>query len=86
MAAVSPRRAEGGAQAAYIVVPAASAVLKQAGVTLAEAATLPMNGLTALYALDLVALSAGQALCISGSAGQLARYVVALAKQRGCAW
>ena len=48
MAAVSPRRPEGGAQQELLVVPAASVVPIPDGVTLIEAATLPMNGLTAM--------------------------------------
>jgi len=51
MAVVSPRRPDGGAQAQYIVVPAASVVPIPEGSSLTEAATLPMNGLTALRAL-----------------------------------
>jgi hypothetical protein len=59
MAAVMPVRPEGGAQAQHIVVPAASVVPIPEGVSLAGAATLPMNGLTALRALELAALEKG---------------------------
>ncbi len=83
MAAVMPRRPEGGAQARHIVVPAASAVAIPAGVSLAEAATLPMNGLTALRALDLAGLKSGQCLAVSGGAGLLAYYAIVLAKRQG---
>lgn len=83
MAAVSPRRPDGGAQAQYIVVPAASVVPIPEGVSIAEAATLPMNGLTALRALDLAALGEGQTLAVSGGAGLLAHYAIAAAKRRG---
>lgn len=83
MAAVSPIRAEGGAQAAYIVIPAASAVRKPANVTLVEAATIPMNGLTALYALDLTGLSEGQTLAVTGGAGWLAYQMIVIAKRHG---
>ena len=41
-----------------------------------------MNGLTARLALDLITLSAGQTLAVSGGAGLLAHYMIALAKQR----
>ncbi|MEJ0006769.1 MAG: hypothetical protein WDM77_10510 [Steroidobacteraceae bacterium] len=57
MAAVMPRRPEGGAQAQHIVVPAASVVPIPQGASLAQASTLPMNGLTALRALELAALA-----------------------------
>ena len=54
MAAVSPRRPEGGAQQELLVVPAASVVPIPDGATLPEAATLPMNGLTARRGLELL--------------------------------
>jgi NADPH:quinone reductase-like Zn-dependent oxidoreductase len=83
MAAVSPRRPEGGAQAESIVVPAASVVPIPDGASLQQAATLPMNGLTALLGLELIGLTAGQTLAVSGGAGLLASYVIALANERG---
>jgi len=83
MAAVMPRRPEGGAQAEHIVVPAASVVPIPAGASLAQAATLPMNGLTALRALELAALGKGQFLAVSGGAGLLAHYAISIAKRKG---
>ena len=64
------------------MVPAASVVPIPNGATLAQASTLPMNGLTARLALDLIKLSAGQTLAVSGGAGLLAHYMIVLAKQR----
>ncbi|WP_331271884.1 quinone oxidoreductase family protein [Motilibacter aurantiacus] len=52
MAVVSPRRPQGGAQAELVVVPEESAVPVPAGLSDVEAATVPMNGLTARLALD----------------------------------
>lgn len=83
MAAVSPVRAEGGAQATYVVLPAASVTAIPAGVSLAQAATLPMNGLTALLALELAALARGQTLAVTGGAGWLAYCTIVLAKRQG---
>ncbi|HEY5189247.1 MAG TPA: NADP-dependent oxidoreductase [Solirubrobacteraceae bacterium] len=83
MAAVMPRRPEGGAQAELLVVPAASVVAIPARASLQEAATLPMNGLTALRGLELLGLSEGQTLLVSGGAGLLASYVIPLAKEQG---
>src|SRR3954468_14911367 len=83
MAVVTPRRPEGGAQIELLVVPAASVVPIPSGATLAQASTLPMNGLTAQLALDLIKLSPGQTLAVSGGAGLLAHYMIVLAKQRG---
>jgi NADPH2:quinone reductase len=83
MTAVAPLRPEGGAQAAHIIAPAASVVPIPRGVSLIEASTLPMNGLTALYALELAGLSRGQTLAVSGGAGLLAHYTIAAAKHQG---
>ena len=83
MAVTIPRRSDGGAQAQHIVVPAASVAPIPANATLSEASTLPMNGLTALLALELAGLEAGQTLAISGGAGLLAHYAIALAKRQG---
>jgi NADPH:quinone reductase-like Zn-dependent oxidoreductase len=83
MAAVSPRRPDGGAQSQYIVVPAASVVPIPDGVSVAEASTLPMNGLTALGALSLASLKKGQTFAVSGGAGLLAHYAIAAAKRQG---
>ena len=66
MAAVMARRPEGGAQAQTIVVSAASVVPIPANATLAEACTLPMNGLTALLALKIAALEKGQVFAVTG--------------------
>jgi NADPH:quinone reductase-like Zn-dependent oxidoreductase len=83
MAAVSPRRPEGGAQVELLVVPAASVVAIPNGVTLQQAATLPMNGLTAKLGLELLGLGAGQTLGVTGGTGLLGSYVIALAKDVG---
>ena len=82
MAAVNPRRAKGGAQAALLVVPAASVVPIPDGATLEQAATLPMNGLTAMRGLEMLGLSAGETLAVSGGAGLLGSYVIGLARER----
>lgn len=83
MAAVSPRRPEGGAQAERLIAPAASVVPIPDGASLQQAATLPMNGLTAMRGLELLGLDAGETLAVSGGAGLLASYVIPLARERG---
>jgi NADPH:quinone reductase-like Zn-dependent oxidoreductase len=83
MGAVTPRRPEGGAQAELVLAPAASVVGMPQGASFAQASTLPMNGLTAELGLDMLNLAAGQSLAVSGGAGLLASYVIALAKARG---
>ncbi|MGH2859133.1 MAG: quinone oxidoreductase family protein [Solirubrobacteraceae bacterium] len=83
MAAVSPRRPEGGAQAQLLVVPEASVVPVPDGADLHEAATLPMNGLTALRGLEMLGLDRGETLAVAGGAGLLGSYVIGLARERG---
>jgi len=83
MAAVSPRRPEGGAQQELLVVPAASVVPIPDGATLSEAATLPMNGLTALRGLEMLGLAEGKTLAVTGGGGLLGSYVIPLAKEQG---
>lgn len=72
-----------GAQAELVVVPAASAAPAPAGHPLAEAATLPMNGLTARQALDLLGLAPGATLAVTGAAGAVGGYAVQLAVLTG---
>ena len=66
-----------------IVLPVDSVVRVPAGATLIEAATLPMNGLTARQSLDQLALRPGQTLAVTGAAGCYGGYVVQLAKADG---
>jgi NADPH:quinone reductase-like Zn-dependent oxidoreductase len=72
-----------GAQAEYVVVPASSVARVPDGVSLAAAATLPMNGLTARLALDKLALQPGQTLAVTGAAGAVGGYVMELAASVG---
>jgi NADPH:quinone reductase-like Zn-dependent oxidoreductase len=83
MAAVSPRRPDGGAQAEVLVVPAASVVPIPDGATLEQAATLPMNGLTAMLGLEQLGVAGGDTLAVSGGAGLLGSYVIGIARGRG---
>jgi NADPH:quinone reductase-like Zn-dependent oxidoreductase len=72
-----------GAYREQIVLDARSVVRAPAGKTHAEAATLPMNGLTARQSLDLLALSSGQVIAVTGAAGAYGGYVIQLAKAEG---
>jgi len=83
MAVTTPRRADGGAQSELLVVPAASVAPIPAGATIEQAATLPMNGLTAFRGLELLGLDAGATLLVTGGAGLLASYVIPIAKRQG---
>jgi NADPH2:quinone reductase len=72
-----------GAYREQIVLDARSVVGAPAGKTHAEAATLAMNGLTARLSLDLLKLSPGQVLAVTGAAGAYGGYVIQLAKAGG---
>lgn len=82
MAMVVPHGTHGGYRES-IVLAADAVAAAPAGVSHAEAATLPMNGLTARLSLDQLALSPGQTLAVTGAAGCYGGYVVQLAKADG---
>ena len=82
MAVVVPKGSH-GAYREQIALDARSVVRVPAGRSHPAAATLPMNGLTARQSLDLLKLSAGQALAVTGAAGAYGGYVIQLAKAEG---
>jgi NADPH:quinone reductase-like Zn-dependent oxidoreductase len=82
MAIVVPK-ASHGAYREQIVLDAHSVVRAPANTSHFEAATLPMNGLTARLSLDLLKLSPGQVLAVTGAAGAYGGYVIQLAKTEG---
>jgi NADPH:quinone reductase len=83
MAAVSPSRPGGGAQAEYVIVGADQLARVPDGWSLIEAATLPMNGLTVRAALDLLALPPGATLAVTGSAGIVGQFAIQLGRHEG---
>jgi NADPH:quinone reductase-like Zn-dependent oxidoreductase len=72
-----------GAYAEQVVVPAESVVRAPHGASDIQAASLPMNGLTARLALDTLDLEPGQTVAITGAAGAVGGYAVQLAKADG---
>ena len=82
MAIVVPKGSR-GAYSEQIVVPAGSVARVPAGSSDVEASTLPMNGLTARLALDVLGLQTGQTLAVTGAAGAFGGYMVQLAKAEG---
>jgi NADPH:quinone reductase len=82
MAIVVPRGSH-GAYSEYVVVPAESVARVPAGASYAEAATLPMNGLTTRLALNLLDQQPGDALAVTGAAGAVGGYAVQLGKAEG---
>ena len=79
MAIVVPKGSH-GAYREQIVLDARSVVRAPAGTTHVEACTLPMNGLTARLSLDLLGLSRGQTIAVTGAAGAYGGYLVQLSR------
>jgi NADPH:quinone reductase len=82
MGIVVPQGQHGGYRQ-DLVLPAKSITRVPSGATYEQAATLPMNGLTAQQTLDVLALRPGQVLAVTGAAGAFGGYVVQLAKEDG---
>ncbi|MFJ1972920.1 NADP-dependent oxidoreductase [Streptomyces sp. NPDC087903] len=72
-----------GTHAEYVVVDSDAVAKAPTTVDAVHAATLPLNALTAVQALDLLELTPGQSLLVTGAAGAVGAYAVQLAAQRG---
>ncbi|MFF5147620.1 NADP-dependent oxidoreductase [Streptomyces sp. NPDC013157] len=72
-----------GTHAEYVVVPAGAVAEAPTTMDSAHAAALPLNTLTALQALDLLELTEGQSVLVTGAAGAVGAYAVQLAARRG---
>ena len=72
-----------GAYRESIVLSNNSVVRAPEGFSHSEAATLPMNGLTARQSLDQLALRSGQTIAVTGAAGAYGGYVIQIAKHEG---
>jgi NADPH:quinone reductase-like Zn-dependent oxidoreductase len=83
MGAVDPRRPLGGAHAQLLAVSARSVVPIDSSVDMAEAATLPMNGLTALLCLRVLNVQPGGSVLVTGGSGCVGAYVIQLASHFG---
>jgi len=83
MAMALPLSEHGGAYVEHLVGPWESMAPIPDGSDLEHAATLPMNGLTAVQCLELLHLAPGSTLAVTGAAGTLGDYVVRLAKHAG---
>ncbi len=82
MAMVVPKGSHGGYRE-QIVLDQRAVVAAPSWSRHIEACTLPMNGLTAQLSLDLLELTAGQTLAVTGAAGAYGGYVIQLAKAAG---
>jgi NADPH:quinone reductase-like Zn-dependent oxidoreductase len=72
-----------GAAAEYVIVPAADAAPVPDGVDLLDAATVPLNSLTADQLLARLGPAQGRRLLVTGAAGGVGGYAVALAALAG---
>ncbi|WP_260478130.1 NADP-dependent oxidoreductase [Nonomuraea sp. WAC 01424] len=71
------------AQAEYVVLDASAVARAPRNVSAAQAATLPLNGLTAWQALDRAGVGPGGTLLVTGAAGAVGGYLVELAAEHG---
>ncbi|GAA1197511.1 NADPH:quinone reductase-like Zn-dependent oxidoreductase [Kitasatospora gansuensis] len=72
-----------GTHAEYVVLAATAVAPVPAGVPDTVAGALPLNGLTALQAVEATGLTRGQTLLVTGAAGNLGGLVVQLAVAQG---
>jgi NADPH:quinone reductase-like Zn-dependent oxidoreductase len=74
-----------GAAAEYVIVPAADAAPVPDGIDLLDAATVPLNSLTADQLLARLGPARGRRMLVTGAAGGVGGYAVALAVLAGWA-
>jgi NADPH2:quinone reductase len=72
-----------GANAEYVVLDESAIARAPTSVSATEAATLPLNGLTADRALGLGDLQPGQSVLVTGAAGGVGGFILELAALRG---
>ncbi len=72
-----------GTYAEYVSAPASTVARKPESVGFAEAAALPMPGLTAMDLVDAVELKEGETALIVGATGGVGSYAIQLAARRG---
>jgi|KBSSwiStaDraftv2_1062776.scaffolds.fasta_scaffold01307_5 NADPH:quinone reductase-like Zn-dependent oxidoreductase len=83
MGMVIPMDPSGGSYAEYVALDPRQVTRTPAGFSLVEAATIPMNGLTARLALDLLALPSGTWVAVTGAAGAVGGFAIEIAKADG---
>ncbi len=72
-----------GTYAEQVVLPAADVAVVPDGLDLVEAATVPLNALTAAQLVDILGDGEGRTLLVTGAAGAVGGYVVPFAIERG---
>ena len=73
----------GGAWAQKVAVPTRTLAELPDGVSFAQAATLPVAGITALRALEICGYLAGKRVLVTGASGGVGRFAVQLAARAG---
>jgi len=73
----------GGAWAQKVAVPTQNLAALPGGVTFAQAATLPVAGVTALRALEIAGFVLGKRVLVTGASGGVGRFAIALAASAG---
>ncbi|MDP9410901.1 MAG: NADP-dependent oxidoreductase [Actinomycetota bacterium] len=73
----------GGTYAEYVSAPATIVAKKPTSIGFAEAAALPMPGLTAMDLVDAVDPKDGESVLIVGATGGVGSYAIQLASRRG---
>jgi NADPH:quinone reductase-like Zn-dependent oxidoreductase len=76
---------DAGAWAEWLAVPTAALGVLPAGVSFAQAATLPIAGLTALYALERGGPLLGRSVLVTGASGGVGQFACQLARHGGAA-
>ncbi|MVU77864.1 zinc-binding dehydrogenase [Nocardia sp. ET3-3] len=72
-----------GTHAEYVVLDATAVARSPRGVSAVEAASVPLNALTAAQAMDALDLAPGQTVLITGAAGAVGGFAVELAVAQG---
>jgi NADPH2:quinone reductase len=72
-----------GAWAELVACPASHLAVLPDAVTFAQAATLPVAGLTALYALDRASGLTGRNVLVTGASGGVGNFAIQIAKHGG---
>ncbi|WP_033344231.1 NADP-dependent oxidoreductase [Catenuloplanes japonicus] len=74
---------QAGTLAEYVVLPAATVVVKPAGLTFTQAAALPLAAAAASQAVDAIGARAGQTVLVNGASGGVGSFAVQLLAARG---
>ncbi|MFI5690315.1 NADP-dependent oxidoreductase [Kribbella sp. NPDC051586] len=83
IASTGHSRSQAGGYAEYVTLPASYVAAAPENLDWAEAATIPLAGLTAHQALELLDLKPGQSLLVNGPRGAIGRFAVELARAGG---